>query len=195
MAAGSDHQQVSSLAGHADKDPAWLPGQHDRLGRHVGGNAAGRRIDGVPEPLLGVIAPDLAQVPGWAAAVGDLLAWRQPGEDGDQGDIVTAGEVHRVAHGRQACRTPPPRRDPGDPPRCDRDQRDQDRPIRQRLPRPTRLPRPRKYSAVRASVAACAAPPSPARSSRARDQLLPARLAASAGNLQGMCKPVPAAYG
>ena len=64
MAAGPTTSRSPSLAGHGDKDPACLPVQHHRLSRHVGGNAAGRRIDGVPELLPGVIAPDLAQVPG-----------------------------------------------------------------------------------------------------------------------------------
>jgi hypothetical protein len=54
-------------------------------------------IEGLPQPLPGVVLPQLAQLGIWALAVGQVTAGWQPGQQRDQGRVVVACETGRVA--------------------------------------------------------------------------------------------------
>jgi hypothetical protein len=113
MAPGADDQQAACLAGHAGEHLVRLATQHHRLCAYVGGQAAEGGAEGVPRPLPGVVWPQLAQVQGGVLALVQVTAGRHPGQQGDQGRVVLAGELGRVAQRVHAGRRPAhPREDP-----------------------------------------------------------------------------------
>jgi crotonobetainyl-CoA:carnitine CoA-transferase CaiB-like acyl-CoA transferase len=81
------------------------------------GPAAEGGIGGVPQPLPGVVFPQLAQLQAGVLAIVQVTAGRHPGQQRDQDRLVMAGEIGRTAQRVHAARRSA---DPGEDPACAR---------------------------------------------------------------------------
>ena len=92
---------------------AAVAGQQDRAGPAAPDQGADRRVGGwcspgqaerVPELVVGVLGPDVAQLLVGCAPVGQVTTRWQPGQNGHQGGAVVAGQVLGVAQRPEAGR-------------------------------------------------------------------------------------------
>ena len=81
-----------------------LASLHRRPGGDTGRQAAEGTVEGVLQPLPGVVSPELAQLRAGVPALMPVTIRRYPRQQGDQDRGVLAGEIGRVTQRVHASR-------------------------------------------------------------------------------------------
>jgi hypothetical protein len=105
-APGTNDQHVARRAGRADEHLAGLAAQHGGLGSDTGAQAAEGKVEGVLQPLPGVVFPELAQLRAGVLTLMLVTVRRHPGQQGDQDRGVLVGEIGGVTQRVQAAGDP-----------------------------------------------------------------------------------------
>lgn len=103
-AAGPDDKQIARAAGDEGEDGAWGAALDHGPDRQIGGDLPPCGVKRMPQPLPGIVGPEVAQGFGGAAPVGEIAIRWHPGMHGYQGGVADAGKMLRLAQCTEVAR-------------------------------------------------------------------------------------------